>query len=368
MTLFASGKSLFRVLTMTGFLAMATACGGGTETDSSSVDSGNTGGNGGGLQSVTIATNPVGSAFNALGNGLASVITNHSDFRASVQPSAGANAWAPSIDRGDVALGVANGPELIWGFRGEQDFEEPLKNIRLLVRGNYIDATGAVVRQDSGIETVRDLAGRRVAAEYPGSLIGKQILEAALVANGLDWDDVNKVPAPTITAGIEALQDNRADGAFAMVPSSPIMQEAHNAVGLHALHFLDDYSPSEIDSVPQEITDIITERVPSARLTAVEPVGYQEEVTVGIEYPSMMIGSKELSNEQAYEIMEVLWEYYEELHPVHVWFKQWSPEIMFDPNPEIPYHEGAVEFFKDKGLWNDEVEAIQQELLEFANS
>ena len=345
-------------------IAMLAACGGETSADPSVPANGA----GAGIDTLTIATNPVGSAFNSLGSGLASVLSKRSDYRVSVQPSAGANAWGPSIDRGEVAFGVANGPELIWGFRGELNFEEPLKNIRYIVRGNYIDATGVVVRKDSGIEKIADLKGKTMTSEFPGSLIGKQILEAALEANGLSWDDVEEVPVPTITAGIEALQNNRAEGAFAMVPSSPIMQEAHNAVGLYALNFLDEYSPSQVGDVPQEISDIITEHVPSARLKAVDPVGYQEEVTVGIEYPSMMIGSKDLSNEQVYEVMEILWANYEELHPVHVWFKQWTPENMFDPNPDIPYHEGAVEFFKDKGLWNDEVDAIQQELMKQAEA
>lgn len=347
-------------------LAFLTACGGDTTEPSGNGEDG-TAAEGSNFEQVTIATNPVGSAFNSLGSGLASVISKHADFRVSVQPSAGANAWAPTIDRGEVAFGVANGPELVWGFRGEQNFSEPLKNLRYIVRGNYIDATGVVVREDSGIEKVGDLADKSLTSEFPGSLIGKQILEAALEANGMTWDDVNPVPVPTITAGIEALQNNRAEGAFAMVPSSPIMQEADNAVGLHALHFLDDYSPEELDTVSQEITDIVTEHVPGARLKAVDPVGYQEEVTIGIEYPSMMIGSTAVSNEQVYEVMEVLWANYEELHPVHVWFTQWNPENMFDPNPDIPYHEGAVQFFKDKGLWTDEVNEIQQELLEGAS-
>lgn len=348
-------------------LAFLTACGAETATNSNASSDAEAAG-GGGLDSLTIATNPVGSAFNSLGSGLASVLSTHGESRVSVQPSAGANAWAPTIDRGEVAFGVANGPELIWGFRGEQNFEEPLKNIRYIVRGNYIDATGVVVREDSGIEKIKDLAGKTVTAEFPGSLIGKQIVEAALESNDLTWDDVKQVPVPTITAGIEALQNNRAEGAFAMVPSSPVMQEADNAVGLYALNFLDDYSASEVGDVPQEISGIVTEHVPSARLKAVDPVGYQKEVTVGIEYPSMMIGSKELSNEQVYQTLEVLWENYEELHPVHVWFKQWTPDNMFDPNPEIPYHEGAVQFFKDKGLWTDEVDAIQQELMKFADA
>ncbi|WP_102348875.1 TAXI family TRAP transporter solute-binding subunit [Bacillus sp. Marseille-P3661] len=200
---------------------------------------------------INIATNPVGSAFNALGNGLVSVISTNSDVQASVQPHAGVNAFAPLVGKGDVSIGVGNGPEFVWAFRGENDFKEPLKDLRLVVRGNYISASGAVVRQDSGIKTVAELKGKKVTSDFPGSYIGKAIMEATLVANGVTWDDVTKVPTPTITAGIESLQDNRVEAAFALVPSSPVIQEAHNAVGLHALHFLDNYSPDQINEVPK---------------------------------------------------------------------------------------------------------------------
>lgn len=358
-------KKVSLLLSVLLVVSLITACSSSNGASGESPDS--TENNNRSSQRLSIATNPVGSAFNALGNGLASVISLNSDLQASVQPYAGVSAWAPPVNRGEVALGVANGPELIWAYNGENQFKEPLKNLRLIVRGNYIKASGIVVREDSDIHSVNDIKGKRLTSDYPGSLIGKAIIEATLVSNGLSWDDVNKVPTPTIVAGINALQDDRVDGAFALVPSSPVMMEAHNAVGLKGLNFVEGYEPSEIDSIPQDIVAKIQQRVPSARMTTVKPKGYISEEVVAIEYPSMMVGSSHLTDDQVYEIMETLWAKYEDLHPVHAWFKTWSPELMFDPNPSIPYHPGAVKFFKDKGLWNDEVEKVQQELLDNAS-
>jgi TRAP transporter TAXI family solute receptor len=359
-----TSKKMSLLLSVLLLLLLITAC---SSNGASNESSENNNGSSQNNERLSIATNPVGSAFNALGNGLASVISLNSDVQASVQPYAGVSAWAPPVNRGEVALGVANGPELIWAFNGENQFKEPLKNLRLIVRGNYISASGIVVREDSGIKTVADLKGKRLTSDYPGSLIGKAIIEATLVSNGLTWDDVNQVPTPTIVAGINALQDDRVDGAFALVPSSPVIMEAHNAVGLHGLNFVDGVKPSEINNLSQDILDGIQKRVPSARMTTVKPKGYIAEEVVAIEYPSMMVGSTHLSDEPVYEMLETLWAKYEELHPVHAWFKSWSPELMFDPNPEIPYHPAAVKFFKDKGLWSDEVEKVQQELLDKAS-
>lgn len=36
---------------------------------------------------------------------------------------------------------------------------------------------------------------------------------------------------------------------------------------------------------------------------------------------------------------------------------------MFDPDIGIPYHDGAVKYFKEIGVWNEEAEENQQRLL-----
>jgi hypothetical protein len=313
-------------------------------------------------RTLIVGTSPVGSSHNSVANGFASVVSKNSSLQMTVSPFAGPAAWPPLVNKGEVDFGTASGPESTWAFKGENGFD-PSPNLRLLVRGNYIQVVGAVVRQDSDIEKIRDLAGRRLTSDYPGSVISKMILDAALTVNGMSWDDVIQVPVPSTTAGIEALRDNQVDAAFALAPSTPTMQEVHNAVGLKEVGFLDDYGPDEIDQVPQEIIDQITERVPGGRLVKHEPEGFVSKETVGIAYPNHIVVGAHVPDEVVYEVMETLWNHYEELHPIHPWLAGFTPEQMFNPEPSMPYHPGAVQFFKDKGLWNDDVDAIQQQLM-----
>lgn len=310
-------------------------------------------------RNISIGTTPVGVSYNSVGTGLAKVISTNSDVKMSVKPSNGISAWGPQLNRGEIELGVASGPDLVWAFRGENGYE-PTKNMRLLVRGNYLGVTGAAVRENTSIHSIADLKGKKVAADYPGSAIAKMVLEAALTVNGLGWADVQQVPIPTTSAGIEAIQDNRVDAAFALTPTTPIAQEVHNAVGMRSVSFLDNVSVNDIDSVEQETIDNINAIVPGVRLAVIKESGYIAEDQIGLEYPSLMVASSHLSDEVAYEIMETLWMNYEELHPIHDWFTTWTPEGMFDPEPDLPYHPGAVQFFKDKGIWNDEVEKIRK--------
>jgi TRAP transporter TAXI family solute receptor len=235
------------------------------------------------------------------------------------------------------------------------------------LKGNYLPATGPAVRKDSPIKKIADLKGKRLTSDYPGSAIARKLIEAILVANNMSWVDVRRIPVTTTTAGFEALRDGRVDAAFALTGTTPIALEVHNAVGLTVLPFLDGFGPEDINKVPQSTINKITYRVPGARMTVVEPLGYIGYRSLGIEYPGLMVTSSHLDNDTVYVILETLWKDYQKLAPIHEWLKTWTPSGMFDPTPSLPYHPGAVQFFKDKGLWNANVDKIQQDLLKLAN-
>jgi len=316
---------------------------------------------------LSIASPPIGSSYNASASGIASIVSQHSELRLSVKPFAGVPAWGPLLDKGEVDLGLAAMPEEVWAFHGTNGFE-PLKNQRMLVRGNFINNTGPVVRKDSGIHSIADLKGKRVASDFPAGPNTKALMEATFAANDMSYDDVRKVPIPTTVAGIEAIRDDRVDASSMMTPTTPIIVETHNAVGLRALHFLDNVEPNSdnLQQVPQKTKDLIRSHMPGAELTVVQPEGFITEPTIAIRYPTAMVASAHLNDETAYEIVKTLFEHYEKLHPIHAWLSEYTPERMFDPNPPLPYHPGAVKFYKEKGLWTDELEKIQQDNLNAA--
>lgn len=313
---------------------------------------------------ISIGTSPVGSSLHATATGVASVVSEHSDVKVAVKPTSGLPAYGPQLNSGqDVEIGFDTMPALVWAYRGEQGFEK-MDNLRLLVRGNFIQVGGPIVRADSGINTVADLKGKRV-ADYPATPTAKGSVDAALVGNNLSWDDVTAVPFPTNVAGIEGIRDNNVDAASMMSPTTPAVMEVDNAVGLKGLSIIDDLPPTReaLESIPQDKVDTMTSFLPGSRFTIIEPLGFITEPIIGLEYPTGLIASAHLNDMTAYEIVKTLFEHFEELHSIHAWLSSWTPEQMFDPHPSLPYHPGAVQFFKDQGLWTDETEQIQQELL-----
>lgn len=198
---------------------------------------------------------------------------------------------------------------------------------------------------------------------YAGSLIAQQILTALLDINGLSWDDVKKVPVTDILSAVKMLQDNQVDAVFGLTPHTPVMLEVNNSVPLKGLNALDQYTPDQINSIPQSITDKLHSYVPGTEWSLMKKDEYIRQDQIAINYATLLLTSTHLSDDTVYSITQTLWNNYKDLQPIHDWLKSWDPQQMFDPNPVIPYHPGAVKFFKDQGVWTDQAQKVQDELL-----
>ncbi len=76
-----------------------------------------------------------------------------------------------------------------------------------------------------------------------------------------------------------------------------------------------------------------------------------------------LVAFKGLSDEAAYEVVKTLWNHNEELGAAYPALKAWRRERMVSRHAFIPYHSGAIKFFKEKQVWSKEMEALQAKLL-----
>ena len=79
-------------------------------------------------------------------------------------------------------------------------------------------------------------------------------------------------------------------------------------------------------------------------------------------YALHIVGSSKLSDRAVTALTKAWWDNLAELQTIHPLFKQWTKENQAITNFTIPYHPGAVKFYKDVGVWTARHDARTKEI------
>ena len=66
--------------------------------------------------------------------------------------------------------------------------------------------------------------------------------------------------------------------------------------------------------------------------------------------------------ETVYQVVKTIYDHHDEWKSVHPIARRWNVKHAID-NAVQPFHEGAVRYYKEKGIWDAQMEAKQKELL-----
>ena len=310
--------------------------------------------------STTIGTNPAGTVFYTVSAGLAKVISGAGPMQSVVQPYTGSSTFMPLLDSGEIDFGIINAVETNLGYQGPAKLKisgkNPLPhvpNIRLIMRGSPLSVS-LVVKKDSPIKAVYDVKGKRVTGEYPANIAIWYHVYTELANAGFTWDDVKVVPVPSVNDGVDALVQGRADVSNHAIGSAKI-KEADAAVGVRFL---------SLDCSAQGDARV-RKAVPGYYLTTLKAGSSAGIVgdTCVLTYDIYMVGHKGLSNEVVAHSLKAIWDNIDKLPPLNPQFQEWTRERAASADVTIPYHPAAVQFYKEKNLWNAKMDEAQKRLL-----
>lgn len=309
-------------------------------------------------RSVTLGTNPPGSVFYTLGSGLAKAVAG-GPFEVTLQPHAGTSTFLPLLDSGEMEFGVVNAVDMALAHRGpgfKIGGRNPFPhtpNVRLVMRGSPL-LVGLLVRKDSPIKNVYDVKGKRMTGEYPAHLAVWYNMFGHLASAGLTWDDVQVVPVPAVNDGVDALVQGRADVTEHAINSAKT-READAAVGVR--HISIDCSPEGEARLKKAVPGYYGRIVKPGRAVGVVEdtcfIAYDVYLATGTKTPDHVVEA----------LLKAVWENTDKLLPVHPLFREWTHERAVDPEVTIPYHTGAIRFYKAQGVWTPAMEQVQQKLL-----
>ena len=305
-------------------------------------------------ESLPFAAGPQGSINYAVAAGIASVVARHTPMTTTVIPYAGTALSLPAVSQGDPPVSVNDGGSVYHGYAGERQFDRAFPNLRLLSIGSSNNITTAV-KDDSPIRTGADLKGKRITAKFPALPVCEIHTEALLANFGLGWNDVRPVPVTNIVAAAQALANNQAD---ALVCASPAISALHEVHARSPLRFISiDPSPAAMERARRVFR--YNERATELKKGA---MGWLPNDTWMVDYPWYLYANAAVSDEAVYRIVKAIWDFNAELGEIHPILKQWTREGMATKDAAIPFHPGAVRFYKEKGVWTAAIEESQRKL------
>lgn len=210
------------------------ACGG-----DESGGSGDSGGGGEvGTSNITFGAASQGGFWYALAGAYGNEIENQLDSSVAVVEG-GSLANIEGISNGEFKMGFSNGQNVIEALEGFGGFEEPVSGFSG-VASLYPNVNHIVVREDSGIETISDLEGKRVSPGikgYGGEIAFRQILEL----NDLSYDDLAQVEYVGTSDGANQLRDGQLDAIVTMlVTPVAVVEELDASVGVKLVPISDE--------------------------------------------------------------------------------------------------------------------------------
>ncbi len=291
---------------------------------------------------VSIAAGWVTGAYFPMAGAISRIAWKHlkeQGIKVTAESSGASVANAKLIGQGDTDFAILQNDIASYAHNGKEGmFDDAVKNL-LGVCTLFPEHVQLVSRKDSGINSVADLKGKKVAIGPVGSGTAenaKQILEAW----GLKVEDLAKAEQLTASQSADYIKDGRLDAAFFTV-----------AVG--AAVIMDTALIVDTAIVPIEGANVdkLIEKYPFYAKQTVAGGTYKgndgDINTVSV--MAMLSARADLEAEIVYAIVNAMYSDLEQLRKAHDKFKNIQMEDGL-VGMGIPLHPGAEKFFKEKGV------------------
>ena len=298
---------------------------------------------------AAIATNPAGTGAHAIAASLAAVGSTATPISVRVQPYNGPNAWMPLLQNAEIEFGIMNILDASMAMSGTGGYPKPFSVVRVVSGGVFPFTVGILVRDKSDIKQFTDLKGKRVAWDYGGHAVNQTWVEAMLEATGLKPGDVVQVRVSNLNDGVRGVAEGKIDASITGIGIA-VVEEANATEPIRLL------SMPNTDSVKAVLGRYGASIVKQPQATGVKGDTY----VVG--YPLHLVGSTKVSERTVYTLVKAWWENMDELQTKHPLFKQWTKETQALVNFIVPYHPGAIKFYKEMGVWTAKHDARQKEI------
>lgn len=330
-------KNYWFLLMLSAVMLVLAACGGDSANEEEGEEgSGDSAGGEDWIENITLLTGGEAGVYFPLGVAMADIIDTSFDNVSATGVSSGASVSnAEQLNNGEAQLALVQNDIAFYGAEGSNMFSEPLDNYSGVFT-IYPETIQLVTLADSGIESVSELEGKRVAIGDMGSgteANATQIIEA----HGMTVDDLDAQYLDFSDASTN-LQDGNVDAAFvtAGTPTGAI-QELSASADVKIVSFDED----AMNNLMEEYTYYTQVDIPEDAYDNFDSTAS----TVAVQ--AMLIASNDISEDQMYEMTKAIFENLDSMANAHVR----GEELTLDTAEEgmsIDLHPGVQRYYDEQ--------------------
>lgn len=303
-------------------------------------------------EAIRIGTSSVGSVFYTIAIGASEVIQKHSGLNATVEPVGGSSANMFGLNAEKIEFALANSFAAFTAFKGQQNFKKPI-DVRLVVQGQP-SYRWLLLRKGAGIKRIQDLEGRNVIAKRRALPEIELVMDAFVNGFGLKKEKINIIETTDSPQAYNALRAGSVDAA--LMPFSRKAAAVQKPLTDGVLEFF-YASKDKRDEILRHLPPMMWGDTFEAQVFE----GQEKELHL-IGLNTYFLARPGVSNENVYKVTKALLENTKEFATYHRAAALWTLKRTLR-NVALPFHPGAIQYFKEKRVWTAEHEATQKKLL-----
>jgi len=303
---------------------------------------------------ITWAVPPEGASGYLMVTGFSGTVTKYTPVKKIVlQNFAGVAGWPTRMQRGELNFAIHCGFKTMsdaWQGKGIFEKMGRMKNIRNVATGYGLPYGYHFA--DADVKSVKDMKGKSMFLQvrHHDQVTAAKVLLADF---GLTYDkDVKIIPVRSPREAIQGILTGRGDGmAYGAVPGLAQVKQAKS--GFHTV------------PIPMKTLEKISEEEPVWGATTLKagsnPLKPETDVPT-LELGCGISAGANTSADTVYQVLKAIYDHHDEWKSVHPIAKRWSVQKAVQTTVQ-PFHEGAVRYYKEKGVWSAKLEAKQKALL-----
>ncbi|MCG7345514.1 TAXI family TRAP transporter solute-binding subunit [Sporosarcina sp. ACRSL] len=283
---------------------------------------------------VTIATGGASGPYNIIATTLADKYTSLYDVNSRTQTTGASVENINLMEQGKVEMAFVMSDALSQAINGEVSFSAPAKNVSQIAT-LYPNVVQIIAKKGSGIETIEDLKGKRVAVGDQNS--GVEINARNLLnGHGITYDDL-KVDYLGYAEASDGLSAGTIDAAFLTsgLPNASVL-ELSETVGVDLVTI----TPENVEEIAKDHPYFISYEIPAGTYG-------NEEALMTAAVPNALIVRTDMSDDDVYNLTKAFFENLPTLQNSH----QAAKEITLELAQEsliAPLHPGAKRYYDEQ--------------------